>query len=1319
MITKDNFKNLLVVINFKQNGNIFTKQFDELNAILKVDFDNQELVYPEDKGLKVENKQTCNFSDNENFVVFECVHRLFEKGYKPEHIVIEPKWKVGHGASGGRADILIKDNSGKSLLIIECKTEGREFNSAWKDMQNHATQLLSYAQQQRSTKFLCLYTSDFEGGKVVYENRILTLEDNEKLIEEKKALKPLTYKDAVEVEDLYKVWKETYALDYATKGIFESDIQPYHIGKLNYSVDDLDIVNSEKEIQSKYHEFATILRQHNVSGRENAFDKLVNLFLCKIVDESLHSTDLKFYWKGIAYDSPFDLQDRLQRLYKDGMNEFLGEDVTYIDQKTIENAFKFVKEKPDATKAKILEYFRELKFFTNNDFAFIDVHNENLFHQNFEVLLKIVKMLQDLRLQSENQNQFLGDMFEGFLDQGVKQSEGQFFTPSPITKFIMLSLPLEEMIKSSEKPPRAIDYACGAGHFLNELAMQIKPFVEKHSKGDIKDFYNQIYGIEKEYRLSKVAKVSAFMYGQDQIHIIYGDALAKLDKNKHKAAADIKNNSFDILTANPPYSVKGFLETLSETERAEYSMIETIDEKSYSSNNSIETFFIERAKQLLKPNGVAGIIAPSSILNKGNQKYPVNKKNNYVATREILLKYFDIVAIVELGSQTFGKTGTNTVILFLRRKDDNPAPADHYQNRVNDWFAGDGNQAVFDDAHFIKNYCDHIEINFDNYKTLLSGKPSEELLNYEIFQDYRKEFDKLSEIKNLETKKFFKDMKADERKEYLDKRFLDYVREIEKDKLYYFTLAAANDQKTVIVKSPSGNKEQKEFLGYEWSSAKGNEGIKYFASEYIAPEPVKTEDGEADAETERLVENLNNLSRIETALYDPNDSRNPDKLNTYINRNFNREDFTVPESLAPVLSTARTVEMLDFTRTEFNIELSLTPRTIIKIETKWDLEKIDEVVKTIESGSRPQGGVGNINSGAWSLGGEHIHPNNGRVDLSTPKYVPYDFFDKASKGILKENDILICKDGALTGKVALLRNELNGEKAMVNEHVFILRSDNPIRQKYVFNFLFSEIGQKLLKFNITGAAQGGLNSTNLKNIKIPLPPKDIQEKLVAECEAVDSEVSKANEIIEKNQNLIATRLSNLNFAEENLGDIAEFKNGLNYSRNSKGEKIKIIGVKDFQENFSPDLSLLEEIQVDGDLPKNYELKPKDILVVRSNGSANLVGRFLFVDELTDKTSYSGFTIRIRPLNDDLDPKFLCHFLRTDYVRNKLTTGSGGMNIKSLNQTQLSSIKVPIPPPDKQEKLIEEIKILEEKITAAQKTIDGAAERKQAIMKKYL
>ncbi|HCY80856.1 MAG TPA: type I restriction endonuclease subunit M, partial [Xanthomarina gelatinilytica] len=124
-------------------------------------------------------------------------------------------------------------------------------------------------------------------------------------------------------------------------------------------------------------------------------------------------------------------------------------------------------------------------------------------------------------------------------------------------------------------------------------------------------------------------------------------------------------------------------------------------------------------------------------------------KNTYISTREILLKYFDIVAIAEFGSGTFGKTGTNTVTLFLRRKEEDPAPAKQFKNRINDWFKNNRKKdEVFEDEHYIKQYCTHLEIDFTDYETLLKGEPKEKLLENEIFTQYKKEFDSWSIIKN-------------------------------------------------------------------------------------------------------------------------------------------------------------------------------------------------------------------------------------------------------------------------------------------------------------------------------------------------------------------------------------------------------------------------------------------------------------------------------------------------------------------------------------------------------------------------------------------
>lgn len=181
------------------------------------------------------------------------------------------------------------------------------------------------------------------------------------------------------------------------------------------------------------------------------------------------------------------------------------------------------------------------------------------------------------------------------------------------------------------------------------------------------------------------------------------------------------------------------------------------------------------------------------------------------------------------------------------------------------------------------------------------------------------------------------------------------------------------------------------------------------------------------------------------------------------------------------------------------------------MKENWKYKKLGEIA-TFTSGSRPAGGVGNINEGVLSLGGEHIG-RNGHIDLSSPKYVTYDYYNENKKGHIVENDILLCKDGALTGKVAILRGELSSTCSMVNEHVFILRAKS-ILQWYLFYFLYSHIGQLQLKVRIKGAAQGGLNGTNLKTISIPVPPLPVQRQIVAELDLL-------SDIIEKQKQQIA------------------------------------------------------------------------------------------------------------------------------------------------------------------------------------------------------
>ena len=1170
MITQDNLQEVLELLGFERldskmidsksleskNANIYTKTIN--THTMQVDFTNQKLIYPQ--GIKIHDTTTSNFSHPENFVVFECVHRLLEKGYKAESLELEKKWRLGGELKGGKADILVRDNQDNTYLIIECKTTQEnnktksEFSKEWERMQNNGGQLFSYFQQEKATKFLCLYTSDLEkhdqeSKNIKYQNHIIQAFDNDEYLQEKELEK--SYKKASNNTELFSVWKESYELQFFTQGIFESQVNAYKILETTPTFSNLQELKEE----GKYHEFAKILRKHNISGKENAFDKLVNIFLCKIYDESFNKNNLKFGYFGVMADTYASMQDRLMLLYKEAMSEFLGEEITFVSNDDIEKAFK----KLHATdlKAQIQKHIKELKFYSNNDFAFLEVHNKELFLQNALVLKEIIELFAPYKLTQNSTNQFLGNLFELFLQKGMKQDEGQFFTPIQICEFIMYALPLDSMLSS--KPLKVLDFACGAGHFLNTYANELK----RYATQDLQEHYKQIYGIEKEYRLSKVAKVSSAMYGQNEINILYADALAthelenpKTDKG-NKQKPQINNHSFDLLIANPPYSVKGFLETLSAKSKKTYTLF--TNEINIETSNAIECFFIERANQLLRDNAKAAIILPSSIL---------NKDGIYKSTREILLINFDFIAIVELGSGTFGATGTNTIILFLRKKEnftpENTTISQDYSNIKNYIESGhlSQNEPYKDYINAFNAYCDFRGFDKGEYESFLNGSlesqpngwaagfraqkdlessynlskmPSEtkdteqnversqsttQLLELEAFKEYHAAFKETSEYKKLLDSKAYKDSK--DKDTLIHNAFLAYARAIEKDKLLYFSLSL--NQAPIIIKAPSDNKEQKKFLGYEWSNRKGDEGLKELHSPYLSP------------------------------LFERDNPHNPNKLAHLIRQAFVSTDMggvrglgrekasqiesnPIPQDLSTYAFKAKLIDMLDFSKVDFNKAISLNPinsqgefNAQNPFENcKFELVRISELMQDseialdIQSAKRPKGGVGNYTEGALSLGGEHIDNKSGYVKMQTPKYVPMEFYEdfkKADKGIVRKNDILLCKDGALTGKVALVRDEFKNQSVMINEHIFLLRCQNSITQKFLFFILHSQSGQNILKSKVTGSAQGGLNLANLKDIKIPLPTLEIQKQIVAECEKVEEQYNTIRMSIEKYQELI-------------------------------------------------------------------------------------------------------------------------------------------------------------------------------------------------------
>jgi type I restriction enzyme S subunit len=193
----------------------------------------------------------------------------------------------------------------------------------------------------------------------------------------------------------------------------------------------------------------------------------------------------------------------------------------------------------------------------------------------------------------------------------------------------------------------------------------------------------------------------------------------------------------------------------------------------------------------------------------------------------------------------------------------------------------------------------------------------------------------------------------------------------------------------------------------------------------------------------------------------------------------------------------------------------------------WHKSDLASVVSTLESGSRPKGGVSTETGEVASLGGENILQSGG-VTLADVKRVPHAFFEQMTKGHLANGDILINKDGAQTGKVGIYLADGVG-LACINEHLFLIRGNTQqIRQDFLYYTLLSELGQRQIAAQISGSAQPGLKSSFLKGIVAVIPDSLSEQAKIAETlSTVDRTIEQTEALIAKQKRIKTGLMRNL------------------------------------------------------------------------------------------------------------------------------------------------------------------------------------------------
>lgn len=1329
---KEKLSELLASLNFQEASNIWTRNY-ESGASIAVDFNKQTIQYdPVDSSFKngeypsiskpasgfiIHRDTTLNFSAKENFVCIVCIHLLLEKGYEPKHIVLEPSFQVGHVNKPSYGDILVFDKKYKPLVLIENKTFGAEFSSEWNNMQKDGGQLFSYLGPLRNQLGACenivLFASEFDDG-LVTKSHIITLKDNEKRIAELE--NPLTFENT---DSPFKVWEQTYAKSFETKGLFESDIAPYSIGKTKYTISDLKGL-SHAEIRPIYHEFATILRNNAITDFEHSFYILIDLFLCKITDERNNPNDLQFYYKGISRDTPKEYCSRLLKLYKQGKKELFGVDVINKEENDIKQIFDDTNRSLTNGLFKgIKALFEEIKFYNIKKFNFIDVENKEEFELNFQILIKITALIQDINLSNSETNHFFGDLFEGLLSKNVHQTEGQFFTPLPIVNFIIRSLP--EFTNSNSV--KVLDYACGAGHFLTEF---------------IKTYPNtEVYGIEKSQPLSQVAKIATIINGaKNNTHIVFKDALSHLNTLETRFNG-FEEDSFDCIIANPPYSVKGFLNTLTKEDKIQFSLMHYVDEKALESKKSIECFFVERAKYFLKRHGLMGIVLPSSILSNGEL---------YIRVRELLFENFNILSIVSLGSRTFGSTGTNTIILFAQKV------AKKNSHGLLDTFISKKDYKQYTNCNAIENYIKKQNYNEQDYFSFMQEEIlNESLEKNEIFTDYKKNFKK-NPVKKSQQNDWFKsssfysaDLKEKSKEykkrlsEFLDsdeyrnlvkdeyrKQFISYAKEIEKDKLNTFIQIESN--KVLILQSPPdkiGNKSNKakivEFLGYDWCNRKGDEGIKYVvdqSSDIEADDFVATDEDDAD-----ITSSINSIKYIKTPLYNPSNAYDYTKYSFALRKHICEQcknkfsfNFEPSEQLKEHITSekehklhyAKLSDMVDFSRTEFDKTIKLNEvKQQAEFKSKYPYCALEEIVDVLIGGTPSR-------SNAQYFKGNHLW-----VSISEMKdNIITDTKEKITDDAIRNSNVKLIPKGTtlLSFKLSIGKTAIAGSDLYTNEAIAgLIPRSNQVSNEYLFSLFSSHL---INLENVGNKAFGkSLNSSYLKKeVKIPLPPLEVQKHIVEDCQKIDEEYENAKNTIENCKQKIESIMQNVQGVQKKLGEICkDIRDGShNPPKDIAFSEFKMYSAKNIYDNelhLETDFRYLSEANFNLE-NKRTNVRIGDVLltIVASIGRSCVV-------KTHEKITFQRSVAILTPNKNEIESLYLSYYLNS--IEKYLNNIAHGTTQKGVYLNQLKKIDIPVPSIIEQASIITQIEKLEVEINKAKQIISSISERKKAVIKKYL
>jgi type I restriction enzyme S subunit len=317
------------------------------------------------------------------------------------------------------------------------------------------------------------------------------------------------------------------------------------------------------------------------------------------------------------------------------------------------------------------------------------------------------------------------------------------------------------------------------------------------------------------------------------------------------------------------------------------------------------------------------------------------------------------------------------------------------------------------------------------------------------------------------------------------------------------------------------------------------------------------------------------------------------------------------------------------------------------------------------------------------------------LDSSSAKWVP-------------AGALLIALYGATIGKLGITTYPVTTNQAVA----YCVPDKALTSAEYLFWYLLS--ARPELVALAQGGAQPNISQTLLKSCSLVLPSLREQGRIVAKLQSLFRRSKNAREELAHIPRLVQ-RYRGAALAAAFCGDLTEewrLKNGTSVDGNWRQTTIEAVSIdvrygtatKCHYEpkktpvlripnvtNGSIDLSDLKYGSFSKEEQEKLALKAGDLLVIRSNGSLDLVGRAALVPKSVAGHLYAGYLIRIRLDSKQVYPLFVQYAFDEPSIRQHiegLAKSTSGVN--NINGQQLKAITLKIPPLDEQKEIVEKI-----------------------------